>query len=38
VPLLVFASFGVLALLFAIYLKALDKKRGFGLEQPNIKQ
>ena len=26
------------ALLFAIYLKALDKKRGFGLEQPNIKQ
>lgn len=37
VPLLVFASFGVLALLFAIYLKALDKKRGFGLEQPNIK-
>ena len=37
VPLIVFASFGVLALLFAIYLKALDKKRGFGLEEPNIK-
>ena len=37
VPLVVFASFGVLALLFAIYLKALDKKRGFGLEEPNIK-
>ena len=37
IPLIVFASFGVLALLFAIYLKALDKKRGFGLEEPNIK-
>ena len=38
VPLVVFASFGVLALLFAIYLKVLDKKRGFGLELPNIKE
>ena len=37
VPLVVFASFGVVALLFAIYLKALDKKKGFGLEEPNIK-
>ena len=38
VPLVVFACFGVLALLFAIYLKFLDKKRGYGLEMPNIKQ
>ena len=38
VPLVVFASFGVLALLFAIYLKVLDKKRHFGLEMSNIKE
>lgn len=37
VPLIVFAGFGVLALLIAIYLKAVDKKRGYGLELPNIK-
>lgn len=38
VPLIVFASFGVLALLFAVYLKAVDKKNGYGLELPNIKK
>lgn len=37
VPLVIFAGFGVLAFLIAIYLKALDRKRGLGLEQPNIK-
>jgi len=37
VPLLIFAGFGVLAFFIAIYLKALDKKRGLGLELPNIK-
>lgn len=37
VPLIVFAGFGVLALLIAVYLKAVDKKRGYGLELPNIK-
>ncbi|TGX81183.1 MFS transporter [Palleniella muris] len=37
VPLIVFAGFGVLALIIAIYLKAVDKKRGYGLELPNIK-
>ena len=37
VPLVVFAGFGVLALLIALYLKAVDKKRGYGLEEPNIK-
>lgn len=36
VPLIIFACFGVLALLIALYLKALDKKRGLGLELPNI--
>ena len=38
VPLVVFASFGVLALLFALYLKALDRRQGYGLELPNIKK
>lgn len=37
IPLIIFAGFGVLALLIAIYLKALDRKRGLGLEEPNIK-
>ncbi len=37
VPMIIFAGFGVLALLFAIYLKALDKKKHYGLEEPNIK-
>ena len=37
VPMIIFAGFGVLALFFALYLKALDKKRHFGLEAPNIK-
>ena len=36
-PLLIFACFGVAALLLASYLKALDKKRGYGLEAPNVK-
>lgn len=35
---ILFASFGVLALLLGIYLKALDKKRGYGLELPNIQK
>lgn len=38
VPLLIFASFGVLALLIAIYLKLMDKKKHLGLEEPNIKK
>jgi len=38
VPLVVFAGFGVLALFFALYLKALDRRKGFGLELPNIKE
>ena len=36
VPMLIFAGFGVLALLLAIYLKALDKRKHYGLELPNI--
>lgn len=37
VPMLVFASLGVLALLLGFWLKAEDKKKGYGLEEPNIK-
>ncbi|MCQ2178059.1 MAG: MFS transporter [Bacteroidales bacterium] len=37
VPLIIFAGFGVLALLIALYLKRLDSQRGLGLELPNIK-
>lgn len=36
VPMLIFAGFGVAALLLAFCLKMLDKKRGYGLELPNI--
>ena len=38
VPLIVFAGFGVLALLFALYLKALDRRKQYGLELPNIQK
>ena len=36
VPMCVFASLGVMALLLGFALKALDKKKGYGLEAPNI--
>ena len=38
VPMLLFASLGVLALLFALWLKADDARKHYGLEQPNIKK
>lgn len=38
IPLIIFACFGILALIVALYLKALDKKRHLGLEEPNIKK
>lgn len=38
VPLIIFAGFGVLALLIAFYLKVLDRKRNLGLELPNIQK
>jgi nitrate/nitrite transporter NarK len=37
-PMLIFTAFGVLALIFALLLKAEDKKKGYGLELPNIKK
>ncbi|HCD78100.1 MAG TPA: MFS transporter [Prevotella sp.] len=38
IPMVVFAMLGVAALLLGIYLKAIDKKGGYGLEEPNIKK
>lgn len=38
VAMLIFVSFGVLALFFGLWLKREDKKKGYGLELPNIKQ
>jgi len=37
IPMIIFTCFGLLALLFAFLLKAEDKKKGYGLELPNIK-
>lgn len=35
-PMLIFACFGALAILFAIWLKREDAKKSYGLENPNI--
>ena len=37
-PMVIFASFGVLAFIFSLYLKIEDRKKGYGLELPNIKK
>jgi MFS family permease len=36
IPMLIFASFGVIALGLALWLKAEDKRKNYGLEKPNI--
>ncbi len=36
-PMIIFTCFGLLALIFAFLLKAEDKKKGYGLELPNIR-
>jgi hypothetical protein len=33
---LIFMSLGILAIVFALLLKAEDKKKGYGLQMPNI--
>ncbi|MDO4181348.1 MAG: MFS transporter [Bacteroidales bacterium] len=38
VPMLIFASLGVLAFVLGIWLKAENKKKGYGLEDANIKK
>jgi predicted MFS family arabinose efflux permease len=35
-PMLIFMTFGIVALLFALLLKREDKKQAYGLEKPNI--
>ena len=37
-PMLIFASFGVLAILFGIWLKVLNARHNYGLEEPNVKK
>ena len=38
VPMIVFAAFGVLAFVFSLLLKKEDKRKGYGLELPNIQK
>ena len=38
VPMIIFASFGLIAFFFSILLKIEDKKKGYGLELPNIQE
>lgn len=38
VPMLIFASFGVLAFFLTFMLKIEDRKKGYGLEEPNVKK
>lgn len=37
-PMVIFASFGVVAFLLGLWLKHEDKVKGYGLEEPNIKK
>ncbi len=37
-PMMIFTSFGVLALVFAFLLRAESNKKGYGLEDPNIQK
>lgn len=38
IPMLIFAFFGTLAIGFSFLLKAEDRKKGYGLEKPNIEK
>ena len=38
IPMVIFSSFGVLALFFSLWLKRENRKNNFGLEEPNIKK
>lgn len=37
-PMVIFAGFGLLSVLFALLLKREDQRKGYGLQQPNIKK
>lgn len=38
VPMMIFASFGILAFILSFYLKIEDRKKGYGLELPNVQK
>ena len=38
IPMMIFATTGLLAIIVAVMLKAEDKKKGYGLELPNIEK
>lgn len=38
IPMTIFAVFGIVAVCVALLLKHIDKKEGYGLEEPNIKK
>lgn len=38
IPMIIFTCFGLLAVLFALLLKAEDKKKGYGLQEANIQK
>jgi hypothetical protein len=35
-PMSIFALFGVIAIIISALLKIVDRKKGYGLEKPNI--
>ena len=35
--LVMLAALGIAALLISVYLRTVDKRKGYGLEEPNIK-
>ena len=37
-PMVIFASCGIAAMLLGLWLKAEDRKKNYGLELPNIKK
>ena len=37
-PMMIFAGFGVLSIVFALLLRREDRIKGYGLEQPNIEE
>jgi cyanate permease len=37
-PMIIFSSFGVIAMFIGMLLKIEDKKKGYGLEEANIKE
>lgn len=38
IPMSIFALFGIISIIVAFILKRVDKRNGYGLEQPNIKK